>query len=166
MRYPLNALGRNARKSLAKGVMAGLLTVSSYLLVVVATTPNLPPAAAINAAFTANSIIIAGTAGAISAQTFFSSYGKLLGCGLDRKQYGAGSGGTALGSFFSFFSLVPLGCCGSWLFVLSLLPSIFGTALSAFLIEYSQPFSYIAVAAVLILAALSGIRLRRRLEGT
>jgi hypothetical protein len=135
-----------------------------YLLVVVLTTPNLPPSAAVNAAFLTNSIVIGGTASAVGAQIFFSGYGKSLGCRLDRKGMGAWSGSTALGSFFSFFSLVPLGCCGSWLLVLSFLPSIFGGTLSIFLIEYSRPLSYVAVASVLGFAALSGIKLYRRLK--
>jgi hypothetical protein len=155
-------LSFNARKSLAKGLLLAGATVALYLLIVVLTTPNLPPSAAINAAFLANSIVIGGTAAAVGAQIFFSSYGKSLGCRLDRKGMGAGSGGTALGSFFSFFSLVPLGCCGSWLLVLSFLPSIFGGTISVFLIEYSRPLSYVAVTAVLGFAALSGIKLYRR----
>jgi hypothetical protein len=158
-------LSHNARKSLAKGLLASGATMSLYLLIVVLTTPNLPPSAAINAAFLANSIVIGGTAAAVGAQIFFSSYGKSLGCRLGRKEFGAGSGGTALGSFFSFFSLVPLGCCGSWLLVLSFLPSIFGGTLSVFLIEYSRPLSYVAVAAVLGFAVLSGIRLHQRMKG-
>jgi hypothetical protein len=157
-------LSHTARKSLAKGLLTAGATMALYLLVVVATTPNLPPSAAINAAFLTNSIVIGGTAGAVGAQMFFASYGKSVGCRLDRKGMGAGSGGTALGSFFSFFSLVPLGCCGSWLFVLSLLPSIFGSTLSVFLIEYSRPLSYVAVAAVLALAAVSGVRLHRSMH--
>jgi hypothetical protein len=143
-------------------MLAAGATMALYLLIVVLTTPNLPPSAAINAAFLTNSIVVGGTAAAVGAQIFFSGYAKSLGCRLDRKGMGAGSGGTALGSFFSFFSLVPLGCCGSWLLMLSFLPSIFGGALSVFLIEYSRPLSYVAVAAVLGLAALSGIKLYRR----
>jgi hypothetical protein len=157
-------LSHTARKSLAKGLLVSGVTVALYLLVVVVTTPNLPPSAAINAAFLTNSIVIGGTAAAVGAQMFFSSYGKSLGCRLDRKGVGAGSGGTALGSFFSFFSLVPLGCCGSWLLVLSFLPSIFGGTLSVFLIEYSRPLSYVAVAAVLGFAAVSGVRLHRSMK--
>jgi hypothetical protein len=157
-------LSYTARKSLAKGLLVAGLTMAVYLLIVVATTPNLPPSAAINAAFLTNSIVIGGTAAAVGAQMFFASYGKSLGCRLDRKGMGAGSGSTALGSFFSFFSLVPLGCCGSWLLVLSFLPSIFGGTLSVFLIEYSRPLSYAAVAAVLGLAAISGVRLHRSMK--
>ena len=158
-------LSHVAKKSLAKGLLASTATVALYLLVVVLTTPNLPPSAATSAAILTNSIIIGGTAGAVGAQMFFASYGKSVGCRLDRKGVGAGSGGTALGSFFSFFSLVPLGCCGSWLLVLSFLPSIFGGTLSVFLIEYSRPLSYVAVAAVLGFAAVSGVRLHRSVKG-
>lgn len=157
---------RNARRSLAKGVMAGAATLGVYLLVVVVTTPSLPAGAAIMAAFGINSIVMGGTAGAVGAQVFFSSYGRSLGCEIRRKKtvMGAGSGTTAIGSFFSFFSLVPLGCCGSWLLVLSFLPSVFGGSLSVFLIDYSVPLSYAALAFVMGFAALAGIQLQRRLK--
>jgi hypothetical protein len=158
-------LSYTAKKSLARGLLAGGITMALYILIVVLTTPNLPPSAAINAAFLANSIVIGGTAAAVGAQIFFSGYARSLGCRLDRKGMGAGSGATALGSFFSFFSLVPLGCCGSWLLMLSFLPSIFGGTLSVILIEYSRPLSYVAVAAVLGFKALSGVKLYRRTRG-
>ncbi|MGI0020845.1 MAG: hypothetical protein ACREAY_10290 [Nitrososphaera sp.] len=159
-------LSRTAKRSLAKGIISGTATLTAYLLVVIATTPSLPASAAIRAAFDINSPIILGTAGAVGAQVFFASYGKSIGCSIDRKRaiLGAGSGGTAIGSFFSFFSLVPLGCCGSWLLILSFLPSVFGGALSVALIEYSQPFSHGALAAVLGFAGLSGLQLRKRLK--
>lgn len=145
-----------------KGLLATGATMALYLLIVVLTTPGLPPAAAINAALLANSIVIGGTAGAVGTQAFLSGYAKSLGCALGRKGLGAASGGTALGSFFSFFSLVPLGCCGTWLLMLSFLPSIFGGALSVFLIEYSKPLSYVAVAALLGFTANSAVKLHRR----
>lgn len=161
----LRLLSINANNAILKGGLAGAATASLYLLVVVITTPNLPATAAIYAAFAVNSIVIGGAAMAVGAQTFFSSYSKRLGCQLGIKELGAGSGGTAIGSFFSFFSLVPLGCCGTWLFILSLLPSVFGGALSVFLIDYSRPLSYLGVAAVLGMAALSGLKLYRRMRG-
>jgi hypothetical protein len=158
-------LSHTAKRSLAKGLVAGSATMSLYLLIVVLTTPNLPPSAAINAAYLANSIIIGGTAAAVGLQIFFWSYGKSVGCRLDRKGLGMGSGSSALGSFFSFFSLVPLGCCGTWLLLLSLLPSIFGGTLSVILIEYSRALSYLAMASVLGFAVLSGFRLHRSMKG-
>lgn len=159
-------LSANARRSLAKGIAAGAATLAAYLLVVIVTTPSLPADAAVRAAFGINSIVMGGTAGAIGAQVYFSSYGKSLGCQIRRKKavMGAGSGTTAAGSFFSFFSLVPLGCCGSWLLVLSFLPTVFGSSVSVFLIDYSTPLSYAALAAVMGFAALAGIQLQRRLK--
>ena len=159
-------LRAGAKRSPAKGVAAGAATLAAYLVVVIATTPNLPASAAVKAAFDINAVVIAGTAGAVGGQIFFVSYAKSLGCPLERRKtmFGAGSGSTAAGSFFSFFSLVPLGCCGSWLLVLSFLPSVVGSSASVALIEYSQPLSYAALAAVLGFAGISGLQLKRRID--
>ncbi|HZB16977.1 MAG TPA: hypothetical protein VE445_07400 [Nitrososphaeraceae archaeon] len=160
-------LSYNAKKALVKGIIIGIVTIIVYLAVVVITTPNLPAIAAINAAFKINSIVIFGLAAGIGVQVFISTYTKGLGCSLDKKKKGilsTGSGSTALSSFFSFFSLVPLGCCGSWLLVLSMLPSIFGSTLSVILIEYSKLLSYIGLAIVFGFAGLSALKLKRELD--
>jgi hypothetical protein len=158
-------LGYIERNALTKSLLAGGITMSLYLLVVVLTTPSLPALSAIQASFSANPIVIGGTSTAVAVQTLFASYGKsLFGCNLEkRSRLGTGSG-SAVGSFFSFFSLVPLGCCGSWLLLLSFLPSVLGTAASAFLIDYSKPLSYVATASVLGLTVLNGARLHRRMS--
>jgi hypothetical protein len=158
-------LSHNAKNALTKGVIVGIVTTFVYLLVVVVTTPSLPPITAINITLTVNPIIIFGTAIGIGAQTFISSYGKGLGCLLSKKKRvaGAASGGTVFSSFLSFFSLVPLGCCGSWLFILSFLPSIFGSSLSVVLIKYSTPLSFIGLGVVSGFAGLQALRLRREL---
>ena len=127
------------------------------------TTPNLPAIDAINAAIKVNSIIIFGLGIGVGAQVFLSAYSKGLGCKIDKKRkgvFGVGAGSTALSSFFSFFSLVPLGCCGSWLFILSMLPTIFGSGLSVVLIQYSEALSYIGLGIVFGFAGLSAIKLR------
>src|SRR5918999_5373362 len=107
-------LSYNAKKALMKGVTVGLATAVIYLAIVIITTPNLPAIAAINAAFKVNSIVIFGLALGVGIQFFLASYSKGLGCRIDKKRkgiFGGGSGSTAISSFFSFFSLVPLGCC-------------------------------------------------------
>ena len=167
-------LNYNAKKALVKGIIIGSLTIVIYLLVVIITTPSLPPISAINAAFKINSIIIFGLAVGVGAQVFISSYySKSLGCRIDKKKKEdkkgifrnvSSSSSTAISSFFSFFSLVPLGCCGSWLLILSLLPSIFGSTLSVILIEYSKILSYISLVVVFGFAALSALKLGRELE--
>jgi len=135
-----------------KGVIVGIITMVAYLTVVVVTTPALPPDAAISAAFQLNSIIIIGMGVGVGMQMYLIEYGKRLGCKLSikKKAFGGNVGSTATTSFFSFFSLVPLGCCGWWLYILSFLPSIFGTGISAVLIEYSQPLAYAGLAIILV----------------
>src|SRR5918999_5570981 len=160
-------LSYNAKKALTKGITVGAATAVIYLAIVIITTPNLSAIAAINAAFKVNSIVIFGLALGVGIQFFLASYSKGLGCRIDRKGkgiFGGGSGSTAISSFFSFFSLVPLGCCGSWLLILSMLPSIFGSSLSIVLIEYSKLLSYVGLAIVFGFAGLSSLRLKKELN--
>lgn len=136
-------------------------------------------------------MIIIGLGIGIGAQIFISSYRKSMGCEINNNSsrnkdskrgrfynltngssiWGSGgdttTGGTttaALSSFFSFFSLVPLGCCGSWLLILSMLPSIFGTTASIVLIEYSKTLSYLSLVIVFGFTFLSAYKLRKRLR--
>lgn len=159
-------LSCNAKRSLSRGLAVSGITIAAYLLIVVATTPSLPPLAAVNTAFAINSPIIFGTAAGTGTQSFISSYGKSMGCRLNRRKpiVGASSGSTAFSSFLSFFPLVPLGCCGSWLFILSFLPSIFGSTLSVILIQYSTTLSYTGLSIVLGFAGLSAFKLNRELR--
>ena len=146
-----------------KATIVGILTIVIYLSVVVATTPALEPYAAISAAFQLNSIVIIGMGIGIGLQVFLSEKSKQLGCKLDvkRKALGGNSGSTAATSFFSFFSLVPLGCCGWWLYALSLLPSVVGTGVSAVLIEYSQVLAYVGLAIIFGFAGLTAMKLKK-----
>jgi hypothetical protein len=162
-------LSYNTKNALVKGIIIGIVTTLSYLLVVVITTPNLPAISAIDASIRANSGIIFGLGIGMGAQVFISAYSRSLGCKIDKKKIGVlggGAGSTALGSFFSFFSLVPLGCCGSWLFILSMLPTIFGIGFSAVLIQYSETLSYIGLGIVFGFTGMSAIRLRREMQLT
>jgi len=69
-----------------KAILVGILTIVVYLSVVVITTPALEPAAAINAAFQLNSIVIIGMGIGIGLQVFLSGKSKLLGCKLKVKK--------------------------------------------------------------------------------
>jgi hypothetical protein len=162
-------LSYNTKNALVKGIIIGTVTTLAYLLIVVITTPNLQAFSAIDASIRANSGIIFGLGIGMGAQVFISSHSKSLGCKTDKKKLGllgGGAGSTALGSFFSFFSLVPLGCCGSWLFILSMLPTIFGSGLSVVLIQYSDTLSYIGLGIIFGFTGLSAIRLRREMQLT
>lgn len=161
-------ISRSAAKTdaLKRGLIVGSLSLFSYLFVVIVTTPNLPPMAALNAVIKVNGIIVFGLAIAIGAQIYMSSYAKSFGCSIlnKRKTIAGSSTSTTLSSFFSFFSLVPLGCCGSWLLILSMLPSFFGSSLSVILIQYSKPLSYLGLVIVVGYTAIVAIKLKRKLE--
>ena len=148
---------------IAKSVIIGCATIVGYLSVVVLTTPALEPSAAISAAFQLNSIVIFGMGIGVGMQIFLSEKSKQLGCRLNvkRKAFGGNSSSTAATSFFSFFSLVPLGCCGWWLYILSLLPSIFGTGVSAVLIEYSQSLAYLGLVIIFGFNGLTAYKLHK-----
>jgi hypothetical protein len=149
-----------------KAILVGILTIVIYLTVVVVTTPALGPLDAISAAFQINTIVIIGMGIGIGLQIFLTEKSKMLGCKLDVKKrtFGGNTGSTAATSFFSFFSLVPLGCCGWWLYVLSLLPSVFGSGVSAVLIEYSQTLAYLGLAIIFGFNALTAIKLKKEIK--
>ena len=149
-----------------RGLAAGFISLITYLFVVIITTPNLTALTALNAAIKVNGIIVFGFAIAIGFQVYVSNYGKSLGCNIfgQRKGIVGTSSSTALSSFFSFFSLVPLGCCGSWLLILSLLPSVFGSTFSVILIQYSKPLSYLGLIIVIGYTTFAAIKLRQKLK--
>jgi len=146
-------------RPIQKATIVGIITIVLYLFVVVITTPALEPLAAISAAFQLNVIVIFG----IGLQVFLSEKSKVLGCKLSikKKAFGGNSGSVATTSFFSFFSLVPLGCCGWWLYALSLLPGILGTGATAVLIEYSQILAYFGLVVIFGFAGLTAFKLKR-----
>jgi hypothetical protein len=74
--------------ALKKGVIMATITAIAYLAIVVVTTPNLPPEAALRAAFAINSPVIFGISIGVGAQVFISSYGKSMGCRVDKKKKG------------------------------------------------------------------------------
>ncbi len=150
-------------KPIQKAILVGIITIVLYLSVVVITTPALEPFDAISAAFQLNSIVIFGMGIGIGLQIFLTEKSKLLGCKLSikKKTFGGNSSSTAATSFFSFFSLVPLGCCGWWLYALSLLPSVVGTGISAVLIEYSQVLAYVGLAIIFGFAGLTAFKLKQ-----
>ena len=156
-------LSYNTKRSLIRGIIVGVASMLAYLLVVVITTPALPPVAAISAAFQINSIIIAGMGAGVALQMFLSTYSKGLGCRLDvkRRAVGGNSSGAAMTGFFSFFSLVPLGCCGTMLYILSLLPSVVGSGLAGGLIQYSQPLAYLGIAIIFGFDGITIYKLRK-----
>lgn len=163
--YYCDISGINLKPTL-KGILVGLGTMVLYLLIVVVTTPALPPSSAIQAAFVLNWLIITLMSFGVGLQVFLSSYSKMRGCrlGIRRRSIGGNTGSAAASSFFSFFSLIPLGCCGWWLYVISFLPSIFGVGVSTILINYSQQLAYLGVVVIFAFDTISIYKLSKEIK--
>ena len=158
-------------------VLFGGLAVLAYAAVVVATTPSLPAESALYVTLVTNPAIIVGIGVGTGLQAHLAEKRRrLAGCrvapgpGRGEVEAGAGDQGRGTGgvaassaaaSFFSFFALVPLGCCGWWLYVLSLLPSVLGAGVSGALIENSQILAYTGLAVVFGLNGLTAYKVRR-----
>ena len=172
-----NLLNNNVvKKSILQGTIISSITIISYLLIVVFTSPNLPAIASISAALQVNSPIIIGLAIGTGIQGFVISYRRKVidsnKCEIKINKKKAflrssstGNGfGAALSSFFSFFSLVPLGCCGSWLFILSYLPMVFGNSASVFMIKYSNILSYVGLIIISAITLIVILKLYKDLK--
>lgn len=135
---------------------------------VVATTPSLPAETALHVTLVTNPAIIVGIGAGTGLQAHLAEKRrKLAGCRVTPGPGDQGSGtsgvaaSSAAASFFSFFALVPLGCCGWWLYVLSLLPSVLGAGVSGALIENSQILAYAGLVVVFGLNGLTAYKVRR-----
>jgi hypothetical protein len=173
-----NLLNNNVKKSILQGSIINAITIISYLFIVVFTTPNFPPTVSISAALQVNYPILIGLSIGTGIQGFVIAYRKKVinsnNCEIKtNKKKGflnssnTGNGlGAALSSFFSFFSLVPLGCCGSWLFILSYLPMVFGNGASVFMIKYSNILSYVGLIIISVITLISILKLYKDLKAS
>jgi hypothetical protein len=175
--YELRHLNNNTVKnSILQGGITSSITIISYFLIVIFTSPNLPATASIYAVLQVNSPIIIGLAIGTGIQGFVISYRRRFidsnKCEIKINKKKAflrssstGNGfGAALSSFFSFFSLVPLGCCGSWLFILSYLPMVFGNSASVVMIKYSNILSYLGLIIISAITLITILKLYKDLK--
>jgi hypothetical protein len=139
-----------------------------YLLVVVYTTPNFPPFVAVTIALNLNGLYIVGGSLGIAIQTYILGYSKKLPAYCKIPKEKAASGTTMVGSiasaFFSFFALIGVGCCGTWLFVLSLLPGVLGVGATSFLIQYSTQLAQVGLATMALSNIYAYLSLRRKMR--
>ncbi|NIN52870.1 MAG: hypothetical protein GTN80_07270 [Nitrososphaeria archaeon] len=148
---------------------ASILTLLFYLVVVAITTPNFPPLVSMQIAFGINGPIFVAFSIGMGIQAFLVVYSRRLPCPIgfyEKKAAVAATGlSSALSAFFSFFSLVVVGCCGLWLYILSLLPALLGVGLSGLLIAYSNLLSVLGLigVAISIFLMIRNVRSKLRL---
>jgi len=139
-------------RPIKRGVITATLTLGIYLAIVVVTTPNLPPVYALSVGGLRNWWVILGVTLGSGVQGYLVSYSKERRCNIRLKKPLTGSTGvfSALSSFLSYFALIPVGCCGTWLYIISFLPGVIGSGASAFLISDSK---YLVIIGLLVMLA-------------
>lgn len=138
-----------------------------YLSIVILTTPNFSPLVAAYIALMVNGIYIVGSTISIALQTWFLGYASSIPfqVGLPKiRTSGLNVIGSVTSAFFSFFTLIGVGCCGTWLFILSQLPGVLGVSLSSILTEYSILFAQIGLGLMIISNIYAYLKLRKKMQ--
>lgn len=127
----------NLSAPIQRGVGVSVISVVLYLTIVVITTPSLRPVDAISVSVALNWWLIGGISLGTGVQAFLLAYAKATACTIKHRAAAVGTSGilSGLSSFVSFLSLIPLGCCGTWVYILSFLPGLIGAGASGFLID-------------------------------
>jgi len=148
-----------------RGVGVGVITAVLYLTIVVATTPSLRPIDAIAISVSQNWWLIGGIAAGTGVQAFLLAFAKVKGCSVRYGRTSAGASGlfSGLSSFLSFLSLISVGCCGSWIYVLSFLPGLIGAGASGFLIRNGIQFEFLGLVLMALSVAYTYFSVRRKL---
>ncbi|MDE1852522.1 MAG: hypothetical protein KGI38_02110 [Thaumarchaeota archaeon] len=127
----------NPSAPIQRGIGVSAISVVLYLTVVVVTTPSLRPVDAIWVSVALNWWLIGGISLGTGVQAFLLAYARARACTIGHGAAAVGTSGilSGLSSFVSFLSLIPLGCCGTWVYILSFLPGLIGAGSSGFLID-------------------------------
>ncbi len=143
----------------------GVITVSVYLTIVVVTTPSLRPVDAITISISQNWWLVGAIAVGAGIQAFLLAYAKDKACPVRYKGTIIGASGffSGLSSFLSFLSLIPVGCCGTWIYVLAFLPGLIGTSASGFLIRNGLQFEFLGLVLMTLSVAYTYLSVKKRL---
>lgn len=152
-----------------RGSIVAAVSMAIYLAIVVLTTPNLPPLVSLGTTVKVNALFMATLASALWVQGFLQArLRSIKACRINETATnGAVSIGTSISSFVSFLSLTHVGCCGFWLYLLSLIAGSggAGVAFVGAVIGSSGVFMWGGAGSVWALNLYLYIRMRRSMEG-
>jgi hypothetical protein len=153
-------------RALRRGVVYAIFALVLYMFIVVVTTPNFAPIDSIQIAAGLNWWMIVTTSLGVGTQVFLITYAKERGCDLTRRKPLGGATGisAAFASFLSYLALIPVGCCGTWLYILSFLPGLVGVGVSSILIVHSRTIATIGLTLMALAITYTYLSLRRRLS--
>jgi hypothetical protein len=150
--------------SVQRGAGVSVITIVLYLAAVVLTTPGLKPVDAISASVALNWWVIGGVSAGTGTQAFLLSLARSRACAVKHGRTAASASGffSGLSSLVSFVTLIPLGCCGTWVYVLSFLPGLIGTGASGFLVAESLQLEVAGLGLMTMSVAYTYLSLRNR----
>jgi len=70
---------------------------------------------------------------------------------------------SGLSSFLFFLSLIPVRCCGTWIYVLSFLSGLIGSGASGFLIRNGLQFEFLGLVLMALSVAYTYLSVKRKL---
>lgn len=155
----------NVDRLILKSIAYSFVFILIYLIIVIITTPNFPPFVAVTIALNVNGIYIIGSAISVGVQTWLVGASQRIPfqLGLPRfRARGLNIIGSIASAFFSFFALIGVGCCGTWLFILSQLPGVLGVGLSSFLTEYTILLAQLGLLIMVISNVYAYLNLRKK----
>jgi hypothetical protein len=143
----------------------GAIALVVYLTIVVISTPSLRPVDAISISVAQNWWLVGGVAVGSGVQVFLLSYAKAKACSLRNRNAVIGASGffSGLSSFLSFLSLIPVGCCGTWVYVISFMPGLIGAGASGFLVRNSVQIEGLSLALMATSVVYTYLSVRRKL---
>lgn len=142
------------RRHLAWGAAAATATVVLYLGVVILATPTFDALVTVELALQRNGLVMGLVALGTGALTSLALAARDRGCEVQGADT-AGASGGAFGVFASLFALSSVGCCGLFVFWMSL---VFGAGAATALVQWSGPLTAVGL---LVMAASIGVLVHR-----
>jgi hypothetical protein len=148
-----------------RGLGVGLIAVVAYLTIVVVTTPSLRPVDAVAVSVVLNWWLIGAVSAGAGVQAYLVSYANERGCSLKHRRAASGASGflAGLSSFVSFLALIPLGCCGTWVYLVSFLPGFIGAGASGFILANGLQFEVLGLGLMAMSVAFTYMSVRTTL---
>ncbi len=150
-----------AKNPVIEGTFYGTLLTGLYSLVVAVSTPYLAALTALRLALERNGLFLLLLPATFGLMMGVRRWAATRPQCSTRRSEALGASSSILSTFFSFFSLTLVGCCGLLAFWVS---TIIGSAAVLSLVELSTPFSLVAFGGMVV-ATLVMIRSGLRTKG-
>lgn len=146
------------RRYVGAGLAAAVATFVLYLVAVILATPTFDEATVVELALERNGLVMAVVSLGVGTLVGLVLTNRDAGCSVDDAG-AAGAGGGAFGVFASMFALTSVGCCGVFVFWMTIL---FGAGAAGFLSAHSMPLTAVGLTVMVGSIAVLARRVHRK----